>query len=419
MGVTNFNPNTANDLAKFQGTFVGIQAGNAPTLGTAVAPTSVYNQAGFTAVQDTDTGYVTLQKTGGESLFTGQWYDQGTGINFNIANNNNATNTTNAANTNSIYTTNLPTYQQTTTTTTVYGNQSNNDYPWSQGYTIEDSSDVYVNGNNTQTNTDADAENSISAKQLQKLVDKGIYKDLNEALNETLANGYQVDDDEQAKLGLYSKDDESKIQTMMDTYGMTREEAVQSLDGKIAEAGANSQAEELEAQLAEVEDNQGFLGKMWNGIKSFFGAGTKYDDAKYAIEQFKKGEISYDEAKNVVDQYGEKQGKATEGLKTGAALVAGTIAGIFTGGIGGVLVGAAVKGGLGAADRASNKNNEDDGLNKHVAKDVLTGAIDGGIGGVGGKFVHGAGTAVKVAATAARGAAAYGVHKIEDSDKED
>jgi len=86
MASVEFNPNNAINLAKFQGTFNGVQAGLSPIIGTAVAPTSAFNQAGYTAKQDTTTGYITLEKTGGESLFTGQWYDQGTGINFDINN---------------------------------------------------------------------------------------------------------------------------------------------------------------------------------------------------------------------------------------------------------------------------------------------------------------------------------------------
>ncbi|MDO5436669.1 MAG: hypothetical protein Q4F80_00530, partial [bacterium] len=42
--------------------------------------------AGYYALQDSDTGYVTLQKLGNESLYTGEWYDQGTQNQFSFKN---------------------------------------------------------------------------------------------------------------------------------------------------------------------------------------------------------------------------------------------------------------------------------------------------------------------------------------------
>ncbi len=85
MSYTFFNPSSANELAKFQGTFAGIQAGLASETGVATAPTSVFNQAGYYALQDTETGEVSLQKLASDSIYTGNWYDQGTGQQFDIS----------------------------------------------------------------------------------------------------------------------------------------------------------------------------------------------------------------------------------------------------------------------------------------------------------------------------------------------
>ncbi|HIS54250.1 TPA: hypothetical protein IAA82_04765 [Candidatus Galligastranaerophilus gallistercoris] len=80
-----FDPSLATDLAKFQGTLAGTLAGRATQVGVAMAPTSIYNQAGYYALQDTDTGYVTLQKLHDDSLYTKQWYDQGLGTEFDFS----------------------------------------------------------------------------------------------------------------------------------------------------------------------------------------------------------------------------------------------------------------------------------------------------------------------------------------------
>lgn len=81
-----FNPSKANELAKFQGSLAGAQAGNAYYGGVAVAPTSIMNQSGYYALQDTSTGQISVKKLANDSLFTNQWHDQSTGNKFNFSN---------------------------------------------------------------------------------------------------------------------------------------------------------------------------------------------------------------------------------------------------------------------------------------------------------------------------------------------
>lgn len=85
MSYTFFDPSQANELAKFQGSFAGAQAGIALHTGVAKAPTSIYNQMGYYALQDSDTGKVTVKKLADNSIYTKQWYDQGTGNTFNFS----------------------------------------------------------------------------------------------------------------------------------------------------------------------------------------------------------------------------------------------------------------------------------------------------------------------------------------------
>jgi len=86
MSYTFFDPSNANKLAEFQGRFAGVQAGNASVTGVSMAPTSIFNQSGYYALQDSDTGYVTLKKLSDDSLYTNEWYDQGTSQTFSFEN---------------------------------------------------------------------------------------------------------------------------------------------------------------------------------------------------------------------------------------------------------------------------------------------------------------------------------------------
>ena len=243
-----FDPSKATELAEFQGRFAGIQAGNATITGVAMAPTSIYNQAGYYALQDSDTGYVTLQKLADDSLYTQQWYDQGTGTIFDFSNGGagivstkpttNQNNSMSAATIAGTYgnTTNSSssTTNSSSTTTNSTSNSTNStnlqQYPYGPGYVVYNPNGGETN--NTTTNADGSTTNQrvdedgnpieITASELQELVDAGIYETVEEALNATLEDGYTVTDEEQKKLGIYSKEDEEKNELMMDTYGLTR-----------------------------------------------------------------------------------------------------------------------------------------------------------------------------------------------------
>lgn len=279
MSYTYFDPSTATDLAKFQGTLSGIQAGNASYVGVACAPTSIYNQAGFYAVQDTDTGYVKLQKMHDDSLYTKQWYDQSLGTIFDFseggsgvthvrddgANSTNSTNSSNSSTTNT--STNSSTTSSTTNSSTSSATNSASqsdssgmiEYPWGSGYVAVDPN----NGVSSTTNADGSGEIlvdeegepiTLDAADLEELVDAGIYSSTQEALEATLAEGYTVTDEEQAKLGIYSEEDESKIQLMMDKYELTRSEAIQKLGDTIGPKADSSEIETMFNNLV----NSGF-----------------------------------------------------------------------------------------------------------------------------------------------------------------
>lgn len=253
MGQVIFNPRNATNLAKFQGSFVGVQAGHAHMLGTSVAPTSVFNQAGYTAYQDTNTGYINLQKTGGESLFTGKWYDQNFNINYDVNPNTNTQNT-NSSSQNSIYATNSPIYQQTTTT--IYGNNSNSNYPWDKGYTLRDASDIYVNGTNSyNSNNSNEPIKTLGKSDMESIFATGKYNSYAEAVYDLEANGYEVDDDAESELGIYTPESENSIKSVMDSLGMSRKEAIEYLGDSIKPTEMNNA--QLESAYRYLTSEQG------------------------------------------------------------------------------------------------------------------------------------------------------------------
>lgn len=267
-----FNPNTVNQLAKFQGTFSGIQAGNAGQIGVAAGPTSIYNQAGYYALQDPATGYVSIQKLGDDSMYTQNWYDQSTGMTFNLSS------TTPQAPQGAMIT--------TSTSPAFTGNaqpMGYTQYPWGPGTVVVNSSygqngdynsgyqagynAGYQNGTNgTQPQTTGSADGTdakdpakeLKASDLQDMVDCGIYENLEEAYEDVTKDGYWLNDKEAAKLGMYSEEDEEKITMIMDKFGCSRDEAIEKLGDKIQTANETNDAAnkaDLELKIASMMEN--------------------------------------------------------------------------------------------------------------------------------------------------------------------
>ena len=270
MSYTMFDTSKATELAEFQGRFAGIQAGNSKVTGVAMAPTSIYNQAGYYALQDTDTGYVTLQKLADDSLYTQQWYDQGTGTIFDFRDGGagivSTRPTTNQNNSSMSASDIAGTYDQTNSSSSSSGSSSSStnsnlqQYPYGSGYVVVnpnggETTTTITNSDGSTTTLKVDEDGNpieISAAELQELVDAGIYETVEEALNATLADGYTVTDEEQKKLGIYNEEDEEKIQLMMDTYGLTREEAIQKLGDSV---GPIDDANDISTKIYSMMEN--------------------------------------------------------------------------------------------------------------------------------------------------------------------
>lgn len=199
----------------------------------------------------------------------------------------------------------------------------------------------------------------------------------------------------------------------------------------------SADAEALKQQFDAVQDEQGILGKLWNGFKNLTGLGLGSNDVEAKIEQFQNGEITYEEALKTIESYDEKQEGAVNIIANTATGIATAGIAVATGGAGAFLMGAAIggatKAGLKTLDRATNDIQGDALDVKEIIKDGVTGAVDGAVsaatagmfkGAVAGQTVkeavkQGAIQGAKAGAIsgAATGATDYTVNTIADGEE--
>ena len=158
----------------------------------------------------------------------------------------------------------------------------------------------------------------------------------------------------------------------------------------------NSESKEevtvLNEKLNSVMDDQGIFSKGWNEFKEIVNVGTNEEKCHYYIEQYEKGEITFDEAMAKIEEFDAKQDSSlnlfSNIASSFAAIAAGTVAVIASGGTAApLLVAAAAGAGAGAAakatvkfaDRATNEVKNDALDAKQITKDALSGAVTGAI----------------------------------------
>lgn len=86
---------------------------------------------------------------------------------------------------------------------------------------------------------------------------------------------------------------------------------------------SDSKTESLKEDLEKLRDDQGVIGKLWDGFKNLTGIGAGSNKAEAAAEQYENGEISYEEAQEKLENY--KKGQETVVDITGD-IVSGIIA---------------------------------------------------------------------------------------------
>ena len=150
--------------------------------------------------------------------------------------------------------------------------------------------------------------------------------------------------------------------------------------------GSSDKAQFLEQKLEAIDDEQGILGNIWNGIKEFTTLGVSKSDCEGMLEKYKNGEISFEEAVNYLDEFDSKQ-ETMSGLLSNiitgvgaiavATMTAGTGLGFLAAFKAAAPVGAAIKAGVNFIDRATNDVEGDALDGKQIAKDAISGALTG------------------------------------------
>lgn len=163
--------------------------------------------------------------------------------------------------------------------------------------------------------------------------------------------------------------------------------SVNSWGGFYGNSQIAKKTQELEDKLKQVQDEQGFLGKSWNGFKEITGLGVSNSDCEKLLDKYNNGEISFEEAVQYIEDFKSKQETMSElgaNILTGIGAIAFATTALAAGPIGwiaaiakGAPIGAALKAGIKTLDRASN-NVEGDTLDaKQITKDAISGALTG------------------------------------------
>lgn len=151
------------------------------------------------------------------------------------------------------------------------------------------------------------------------------------------------------------------------------------------------QVDNLKAKYTSVQEEQGCVGKFWNGIKNVFGTKYSSKNIEKTIEKVEKGEISVEEADAMLDEYQKRQKSGVDtvvsvatGVATVGAIAIAGVATVATGGLAlpavlaiGGAAGAGTRVGLKTLDRATNKVEGDAIDAKEMTKDAIIGGVEG------------------------------------------
>ena len=165
----------------------------------------------------------------------------------------------------------------------------------------------------------------------------------------------------------------------------------------------------LRESLEAAKDKQGVIGQAWDGIKNFFGVGSRTDELEKMVEQAENGEISATEVEEAIAEFEQKQDSVVDivgNVASGLVAVASIALAPVTGGAS-LLVGAAAGGltnvAVNGLEKATNEV-ENDYSAKDLTKDFVSGAVTGTITAA----TAGIGAGSNVAATTVKEAAKQG-----------
>ena len=218
-------------------------------------------------------------------------------------------------------------------------------------------------------------------KELKSQFDKQI-KDFEDKISAKQKEIETIKETAQKEIETAQKNQDAAVSSAMvnqDEEGNLTPKSNEELNNTIKTA----QVDNLKAQYSQVQKEQGFLGKAWNGLKNLFGTKYSSKNVEKTIEQVEKGEISADEAQKMISEYQQRQKSGANTLAsvaTAFAIVGSIALAPFSGGASlalGAAVGAGTRVGLKTLDRASNNIKGDEIDKKEMAKDAIVGGVEG------------------------------------------
>ena len=218
-------------------------------------------------------------------------------------------------------------------------------------------------------------------KELKSEFDKQI-KDFEDKISAKQKEIETIKETAQKEIETAQKNQDAAVSSAMvnqDEEGNLTPKSNEELNNTIKTA----QVDNLKAQYSQVQKEQGFLGKAWNGLKNLFGTKYSSKNVEKTIEQVEKGEISADEAQKMISEYQQRQKSGANTLAsvaTAFAIVGSIALAPFSGGASlalGAAVGAGTRVGLKTLDRASNNIKGDEIDKKEMAKDAIVGGVEG------------------------------------------
>ena len=173
------------------------------------------------------------------------------------------------------------------------------------------------------------------------------------------------------------------------------DEIVDSFEYQTSDINAN--ARELYDELEQTREDQGIIGKLWDGFKNLTGFGAGSNKAEDAIKQYENGEISLEEAKEKLNGYQQGQETCVDvvgDIVSGIVAVGAFALAVPTGGaslVAGLGMAAAAGAGTKIAVKATDAVM---GGREYTGKDLLYDAATGAVNGLFAPVTNGVGACV-------------------------
>ncbi len=173
------------------------------------------------------------------------------------------------------------------------------------------------------------------------------------------------------------------------------DEIVDSFEYQTSDINAN--ARELYDELEQTREDQGIIGKLWDGFKNLTGFGAGSNKAENAIKQYENGEISLEEAKEKLNGYQQGQETCVDvvgDMVSGIVAVGAFALAVPTGGAS-LVAGLGMAAAAGAGSKIAVKAGDAImGGREYSGKDLLYDSATGAVNGLFAPVTNGVGACV-------------------------